>query len=297
MKDISNNTDNEYGGVGHSAFTYFLRHALRNFGIHIHNDFLICMSNFTFNLNYSFDKPPNYWLIEYIPEDILSFLSTTTGITLMNNKLPSTGNYPRNISNDNILVFAKWKDLKYPVWGFAEKMESEEEIYGMIMSHDGLIEKSSTTQIFRVIYPELSSFQISYDDIMKSMSKYALKYMGYSGPVSVDDYFFGIEFFQIWMEDLDSDNPTIKAEDSARFASTISEYASSSGKYFLGIKNEHYQKIGELLVNLSELISPFGKTADIEFILELEKQTDLLMEAITRVKEVYLLIRPELEKI
>ena len=65
--------------------------------------------------------------------------------------------------------------------------------------------------------------------------------------------------------------------------------------YFLSAPMTNLNEMGMLFENLSELLSPFNEPEDLKFILDTEEQIDFLIEAITRTKEIYLLIRPELK--
>ncbi|MCK4666998.1 hypothetical protein KAU33_09625 [Candidatus Dependentiae bacterium] len=291
MTDYSNNNVEE---IGNSSFTYFLRMAFRNFGIHIHNDFLICLANLPFCLNYDTENKPDYWLMEYIPMDILEFLSVTIGLTLTNNEFPLVHKYPQDIDYP-ILVFAKWKGFPTPAWGYVEKILTSDSFYGEVMNHEGLIKRTETQKILQIIIPDLSSFKISYEDIIKSIGKNALKYLGYSGPVFCDGYMYGAEFFQLWMEQIDERAIDIQPINTARFCSTISHNAKCASRYFLSAPIDSLNEMGTLFDNLAELLSPFNEPEDIKFILDTEEQVDFLIEAITRTKEIYLLIRPELE--
>ncbi|HDS09538.1 MAG TPA: hypothetical protein ENN73_04860 [Firmicutes bacterium] len=282
--------------IGTSPFVYFLRYALRNFGIHINDDFLICLSNLCFNLNYSSDKDADYWMVEFMPDDILQFLSVTTGITLMNNNLPRLSSFPAKFDSPTLL-YGKWDGIRTPVWGYAKEFIGEESISGETMDYDGTIKTATISDFEQVICPELSSFQISYNDIVKAIAKNAMKYLGFSGPVFSSGYMYGIEFFQIWMEDLDAMNKNIQPDNTARFCSIIANNAKAAGRYFTESPHPKLKGLGNLLENLSELLSPFGKSDDIKFILETKEQLNFLIEAITRAKEIYLYFQSELEDI
>ncbi|MDD3627815.1 MAG: hypothetical protein PHV06_10930 [bacterium] len=294
MTNFSNDHVSEI--IGTSPFIYFLRFALRKFGIHINDDFLICLSNLAFNLNYSIDHDADYWMVETMPNDILEFLSISTGITLLNNNFPHVSRYPYKFDSP-VLVYGKWKNIRTPVWGYAEDFIAEDIIEGQVMDYNGQIKTSRISSPEQVICPELSSFQISYNDMIKKIGKNALKYLGFSGPVFSNGYMYGVEFFQIWMEDLDAKNKNIQPDNTARFCSIIANNAKAAGRYFIESPHPKLKNLGSLLENLSELLSPFGKTEDIKFILETEEQLDFLIEAITRTKEIYLYFQAELEEI